>query len=197
MFVSHAHRDHCSDAALGLIERGRARGVVAFDVRRKGPWHRIWPGDRLDAGGVSVRAFRSTDAGVSFLAEAGGLRVFHAGDLNFWHWREESTGAEVEEARRAFDRAVSEIEGEAVDVAFFPVDPRMAGGYDEGALEFAGRVRPRVVIRCTSGTDPTRPRVLRKVDARRRPRRLPDRAGRFLPLGRLTIRCRAAAESGR
>ena len=146
VFVSHAHRDHCSDAALGLMECGAARGVVSFDVRRKGPWHRIWPGDRLDAGGVTVRAFRSTDAGVSFLVEVGGISVFHAGDLNFWHWRGESTEAEVREARRAFDRAITEIEGNPVDIAFFPVDPRMGEGHDEGALEFAARVRPGVIF---------------------------------------------------
>ena len=63
-----------------------------------------------------MRAFRSTDQGVSFLAEAGGTRVFHAGDLNFWHWRAESTPAEVAEARRAFDRAIAEIEGERVKI---------------------------------------------------------------------------------
>ncbi len=146
VFVSHAHRDHCSSEALGLIERDRARGVVSFDVKRKGPWQTVRPGDRVDAGGVHVRAFRSTDQGVSFLAEAGGTRVFHAGDLNFWHWRAESTPAEVAEARRAFDRAIAEIEGEPVDIAMFPVDPRMGEGYDEGAMEFARRVRPALLI---------------------------------------------------
>lgn len=146
VFVSHAHGDHCSDAALNLIRSGRARGVVSFDVKRKGGWQTVRPGNTLDAGGVKVRAFRSTDEGVSFLAEANGFRVFHAGDLNFWHWRAESTVAEVEEARRAFDRALCEIEGERVDAAIFPVDPRMGDGYDEGALEFARRVKPSVII---------------------------------------------------
>ena len=146
VFVSHAHGDHCSDAALKLIREGKARGVVSFDVKRKGDWQTVRPGDRLEAEGVKVRAFRSTDAGVSFLAETNGLRVFHAGDLNFWHWRGESTEAEVEEARRAFDRAITEIEGEKVDIAFFPVDPRMGEGYDEGVLEITRRVKPSVII---------------------------------------------------
>ena len=128
VFVSHAHGDHCSDAALGLIEKGQVEGVVSFDVRRKGPWQRVRPGDRFEAGGVRGRAYRSTDAGVSFLAEVDGLRVFHAGDLNFWHWRAESTEAEVDEARRAFDKALSEIERERVDIAFFPVDGFLVDG---------------------------------------------------------------------
>lgn len=146
VFISHAHRDHCSDAALNLIGQGKALGVVSFDVRRKGPWRTVKPGDRLDADGVRVCAFRSTDVGVSFLAETEGVRVFHAGDLNFWHWRAESSDREVDEARRAFDQAVSEIQGERVDIAFFPVDPRMGEGCDEGAMEFARRVKPSILI---------------------------------------------------
>ncbi len=146
VFVSHAHRDHCSSEALGLIERGKARGIVSFDVRRKGRWRTVRPGDRVEAGGISVRAFRSTDEGVSFLVEAGGVSVFHAGDLNFWHWRAESTEAEVEKARSDFDQAISEIAGERVDIAMFPVDPRMSEGHDEGAMLFAERVKPSILI---------------------------------------------------
>ena len=146
VFVSHAHGDHCSDAALALIERGLAAGVVSFDVKRKGPWQTVRPGDRIDAGGIGVKVFGSTAQGVSFLATAGGARIFHAGDLNYWHWRAESTAAEVAEAFRDFDRVVSEIEGERVDVAMFPVDPRLGEGYDDGALLFASRMKPSVLI---------------------------------------------------
>lgn len=146
VFISHAHGDHCSKAALGLIERGLARGVVSFDVEKKGPWRTVRPGDRIDAGGIGVWAFRSTDQGVSFLVDARGVRVFHAGDLNDWHWRAESTAEEVAEAFRDYDRALSEIEGERVDVAMFPVDPRMGEGYDDGAILFARRIKPSVLI---------------------------------------------------
>jgi len=154
VFVSHAHRDHCSDAALQLIESGKALGVVSFDVRRKGPGQAIRPGGEVEVGGLAVRAFRSTDQGVSFLVKAEGVHVFHAGDLNFWHWRGESTEKEVEAARRAFDRALSEIEGERIDIAMFPVDPRMGEGYDEGALEFARRLRPALLIPMHFWDDP-------------------------------------------
>jgi len=146
VFVSHEHRDHCSSAALGLIERGLARGIVSFDVKRRGLWRTVRPGDRVEAGGIDVRVYGSTDEGVSFLVEAGGVRVFHAGDLNYWHWRAESTEAEVKEAYQAFDRILSGIEGQRVDIALFPVDPRMGEGHDEGAMMFAERVRPSLLI---------------------------------------------------
>jgi L-ascorbate metabolism protein UlaG (beta-lactamase superfamily) len=159
VFITHAHRDHCSSAALSLIERGLAHGIVSFDVTRKGLWRSVRPGDRVEAGGISVRVFGSTDEGVSFLVEAGGVRVFHAGDLNYWHWRAESTEAEVKEAYQAFDRVLSGIEGEKVDIAMFPVDPRMLEGYDEGALMFAERVKPSVLIPMHFWEDKEAPRA--------------------------------------
>lgn len=159
VFVSHAHRDHCSSAALSLIDRGLARGIVSFDVTRRGLWRSVRPGDRVQAGGIDVHVYGSTDEGVSFLVEAGGVRVFHAGDLNYWHWRAESTEAEVREAYEAFDRALRSIEGERVDIAFFPVDPRMGEGYDEGAMLFAERVRPKVLIPMHFWDDQEAPRA--------------------------------------
>ena len=40
---------------------------------------------------VIIRAFGSTDLGVSYLIHIKDKTIFHAGDLNNWHWNEEST----------------------------------------------------------------------------------------------------------
>ena len=39
---------------------------------------------------VYVKAYGSTDIGISFLVKVDGLTIFHAGDLNWWHWKEDS-----------------------------------------------------------------------------------------------------------
>lgn len=65
-----------------------------------------------------------------------GFHVFHAGDLNFWHWRDESTVREIDEADEAFRQAVDPIMAEEIDLAFFPVDPRQGRMYDAGANYF-------------------------------------------------------------
>ena len=36
-----------------------------------------------------MQAFGSTDAGASFYIEHKRRKIFHAGDLNNWHWNEE------------------------------------------------------------------------------------------------------------
>ncbi|MBP5729528.1 MAG: hypothetical protein J6Y48_20865, partial [Clostridia bacterium] len=75
-----------------------------------------------------------------------GVRIFHAGDLNFWHWREESTMQEIEEADEEFRRVVQPLSREKIDVAFFPVDPRQGTMYEAGANYFILTVKPRILI---------------------------------------------------
>ena len=143
-FVSHAHADHFSPEVLRWRREGLAELIVGEGVDAPGLC--LHPGGEAEVDGVRVRAFGSTDEGVSFLAEADGVSVFHAGDFNFWHWRAESTAAEVREAEEAFTAVLDTLRGIPVDIAFFPVDPRMGGDCWEGALRYAEAVRPRLLI---------------------------------------------------
>ena len=67
-----------------------------------------------------------------------GITIFHAGDLNFWSWKKESTEKEIKEAYDIYDHALKDIalQFQDFDIAFFPVDPRMQKDYDEGATDF-------------------------------------------------------------
>ena len=97
VFVSHGHDDHFSETIYGLCGEN-AVYIVGEDVPEPYRGVRMSPGDEQGFGPVSVRAFGSTDAGVSFLVTCAGITLFHAGDLNLWHWRDESSITEIEEA---------------------------------------------------------------------------------------------------
>ena len=43
-------------------------------------------GDVYEDPNIRIEAFGSTDVGISFLIDLQGIRLFHAGDLNNWHW---------------------------------------------------------------------------------------------------------------
>ena len=47
------------------------------------------PMKNLSLKGVKIKAFGSTDIGISFLVSVDGVDIFHAGDLNWWHWWDE------------------------------------------------------------------------------------------------------------
>lgn len=143
-FVSHAHRDHFSPLMRIWNKEGVVRLITGYDLHAGGK--RMRPGEEMQLEDVHVRAYGSTDVGVSFLVEADGARVFHAGDLNLWHWREESTEEEIREAERAFEKELEPLTDSRPDVAFFPVDPRLGEGCEEGAERFCICAKPRLLI---------------------------------------------------
>ena len=147
VFISHEHPDHLDPVVFTWRNEASVTYIVSADMPVGTRGKRMAPGDNLTLSPeVSVKAFDSTDLGVSFLVDIQGVHVFHAGDLNFWHWREESTVKEIEEADDAFRQAVEPIAREKIDLAFFPVDARQGLMYDAGANYFIMCVKPRLLI---------------------------------------------------
>ena len=99
---------------------------------------------KLILGENVIYTFDSTDLGVSFLIKSENINIFHAGDLNFWHWKEESLQYYVDEARLIFENIVEDINKHEVDFAMFPTDPRMGRDYYEGSEIFINKVKPKV-----------------------------------------------------
>lgn len=147
VFISHEHVDHMDPVVFSWNAAGNVSYIVSSDMPVGTRGKRMAPGDSLAlSDNVSVTAFDSTDLGVSFLVDFGGVRLFHAGDLNFWHWREESTMQEIEEADAEFRKAVAPLSREKIDIAFFPVDPRQGTMFEAGANYFILSVKPRILI---------------------------------------------------
>ncbi|MGN0777655.1 MAG: MBL fold metallo-hydrolase [Aristaeellaceae bacterium] len=147
VFISHEHADHLDPTVFEWRKVVPVTYVVSMDMPIGTRGRRMAPGDTLTLSErVKVKAFDSTDLGVSFLVEVCGFTLFHAGDLNFWHWREESTLEEIEQAEKAFQAAVAPIEKESIDVAFFPVDPRQGRLFDAGANYFILSVKPHLLL---------------------------------------------------
>lgn len=147
VFISHEHVDHMDPIVFTWRNLGHVQYIVSSDMPVGTRGKRMAPGDELQLSeSLQVKAFDSTDLGVSFLADFDGVRFFHAGDLNFWHWRDESTKQEVEEAEDEYRKALEKIRGETVDVAFFPVDPRQGSMFEAGADSFILSIKPRLLI---------------------------------------------------
>ncbi|WP_100065387.1 MBL fold metallo-hydrolase [Miniphocaeibacter massiliensis] len=94
---------------------------------------------------IDFYAYGSTDRGISILIELPYLTFYHAGDLNEWTWPEDSVD-EKEKMRKDFRKEVDKINSEQVDVAFFPVDPRLKENYDKGVSYFLETVSPEMLF---------------------------------------------------
>lgn len=152
-FVTHHHPDHFNKSIFELAQNHKRTYVLSNDVYPQNVPDNLAvagmsKGDVIEdlPGSLTVKAFGSTDAGVSFLVMTKtGEKIFHAGDLNDWHWQDEASMREVEEAGNHFRTIVNRIAEEvpAVDIAFFPVDVRLGSDFARGAREFLNAVKVR------------------------------------------------------
>lgn len=147
VFISHDHIDHFDPVVFEWREKYPVNYIISSDMPAGIRGTRLAPGEIMDLGDhIRVKAYPSTDLGVSYMVEMKGTCIFHAGDLNFWHWREESNAREIDEAEEEFRNAVEVIKNERIDLAMFPVDPRQGSMYDAGANYFILTVKPRLLI---------------------------------------------------
>ena len=146
---SHFHPDHFNRDILSWKEqRPDIRYIFSKDIlkhRRATAEDAVYinKGDVYEDENIRIEAFGSTDVGISFLIDLQGVRLFHAGDLNNWHWEEESTPEEIREAANFYHQELETLarETDYVDLALFPVDPRLGKDYTRGGREFVDRIR--------------------------------------------------------
>ncbi len=147
VFVSHGHEDHY-DPVIHTWDRKKYHitYIISDDLPASLIGRRMRCGDTASYEGMEIRAYDSTDLGVSYYVELYGVHIFHAGDLNLWHWREESTMRQIKQAEDDFYEACRPLARENIDICMFPLDPRLGGMFDAGINHFIMAVKPRVVI---------------------------------------------------
>lgn len=149
VFSSHSHPDHYNRKIFAWQkEHPGIRYILSNDITLEEPVSGIismGPYEDAELEDIKVKTFGSTDLGVSFLVACEGINVFHAGDLNWWHWWED-TAEGIAQAEKDFKREIARIKGEKIDLAFFPVDPRLEHNSAIGAEYFIKEVEPRILI---------------------------------------------------
>ena len=148
VFASHRHEDHFNPQIFALdtwkeevLDDGD-RDVyfllgkgVSLDLRRRRLWGispetagkiRVYQGGQvLSLPQAEIETLTSTDEGVAFLVTLpDGRTVFHAGDLNWWHWEGEDKGWN-RNMEANFKRYTQPLQGRRIDLAMLPLDPRL------------------------------------------------------------------------
>ena len=158
VFASHSHGDHFDPVIFSWDSpENPITYVLSDDVfpKRIPPGHRchvLKEGESLSQDGLVITAYGSSDLGLSFLVEADGLRLFHAGDLNWWHWKGE-TAVEQAYAKDLFHEKMAALRGHQIDIAFFPVDRRLEEFHSLGAETFAKEIKPTWLLPMHFGKD--------------------------------------------
>ena len=140
VFISHLHSDHFNskifdlakkidninyyigddDQYMGLVDR--LLDQLSDSVEEK---ISVFDGVHyLNDGNVSIKSLNSTDAGVAFIVDVDGFKLFHAGDLAIWGGNKER-----------FCRFAEPLRGMDIDYAMLPLDPRF-GDNGEQCLKY-------------------------------------------------------------
>lgn len=146
VFASHVHPDHFTKRIFEWESRyPNIHYILSDDIKARDAEGRctyIGPCQTAELDEMEIRTLRSTDEGVAFLVKLKDKRIYHGGDLNWWHWEEESK-AYNEMMRRKYQHEISKIEGEAIDAAFLPLDPRQEEQYAWGFDYFMRHTRTK------------------------------------------------------
>lgn len=142
VFASHAHHDHWDP---GIFTDGQLRYadsfILGFDIRE--PFEEMAGKDKQLAGLPVIWAYPeqtvrtddftctpllSTDEGVAFPVITEKDVIYHAGDLNWWHWNGDPEERNLERAQN-FKRETDCLKGLHIDAACIPLDPRQEDAY--------------------------------------------------------------------
>ncbi|MDE5807393.1 MAG: MBL fold metallo-hydrolase [Muribaculaceae bacterium] len=192
--VSHFHKDHYNPEIFRWAESfPEIHYILSKDTARRARHYFsptsthsgahvdssrltvLKPGDSFSDSIISVRAFGSTDAGNSYLLSASRKRIFHAGDLNAWIWKDESTEQEIKDALKLFREKInplkvylqSDRDNADIDAALFPVDSRIGTEYWTGTKIFLREFRTAFFIPMHYGLGDEKEQLGRRLDAGR------------------------------
>lgn len=151
VFVSHSHSDHFNKGIYRWADINPNTVYILDSTVPAGKRTNcivLSKGKTYDDGYIYVEEFGSTDMGGSFFVTCEGKSFFHAGDFNFWHWRDDGDERYTRTMTKYFENELENIKAgiDGIDYAFFPVDKRMGSGYDEGASLFIEAMKPKVFI---------------------------------------------------
>lgn len=151
VFSSHSHEDHFNPSILQWQQyNSKIKYILSNDIKlhqNQCNYILLSEGEETNLDNLYIKAFGSTDIGISFLVKVDNLTIFHAGDLNWWHWKEDSL-EEQKLAETSFKAHIEKIKAQKlnIDIAFFPVDPRLEEYYYIGGEHFIKELQPKLFI---------------------------------------------------
>jgi len=148
VFSSHSHHDHFNFNVFNLQKRGnKIYYILSDDIQVDGfkEVTLVGPNIELTVGDCLITTFESTDLGVAFLVSYKGVKIYHAGDLNWWHWNGESDEYN-QKMKENYQKEVNKLKDEEIDVAFVTLDPRLEDAYLLGLDYFVKVTHPKWIF---------------------------------------------------
>lgn len=146
VFASHTHQDHFNREILDW--QGDIQWILSKDIRIKptDKIHQVKANSSYIIDELKCETLHSTDQGVAFMVNVEGVSIYHAGDLNWWHWEGENSDGENKTAKNAFLKEMDKLKDRTFDLAFVPLDPRQEKQFSWGMLAFLKSADAKLVF---------------------------------------------------
>lgn len=151
VFVSHEHEDHFDPRIFSFRDKiKRIEYVLPEELDEIfSPAVFVHPHMQVNLPDCRITTLDSTDIGVAYLVETDGKLIYHAGDLNRWHWEGEEEAFNKDQElryRREMEYLAKQLDGREIDLAFVPLDPRQEENCILGLQELLCHVRVKQVV---------------------------------------------------
>ena len=153
VFASHNHGDHYNPVIHDWEKDiPGVRYILSDDIPAVPGAIMIGPYEKLSQHDFTVETLVSNDEGVAFVVDIDGLCIFHAGDLNWWHWEGEPDDYN-EGMAESYKSQIMMMQKKTIDIAFVPVDPRLEKQYAWGINYLMQTVDVRWAVPMHFGND--------------------------------------------
>ena len=149
VFSSHSHHDHFNKSVFELEKiHPNVEYILSDDIQVPSSENinLIGANEKLVVDNLEIETLLSSDLGVAFIVKVENKTIYHAGDLNWWHWEGENSPEENSEAEKMFKDSVDKIEGRNIDLAFIPLDPRQGDYYHLGFNYFMKKTNTKIAV---------------------------------------------------
>ncbi|MBQ4530800.1 MAG: MBL fold metallo-hydrolase [Lachnospiraceae bacterium] len=159
-FASHKHHDHFDMCIFKYADKyPNVKYILSNDIRisekyleRNGYSKEIkskiitvGKRDEKQIDEMKVETLKSNDAGVAFVVTVAGKCIYHAGDLNWWHWEGEpedyNSGLKFK-----YIVEIEKLKDRKIDVAFVPLDSRLNTSFYKGLDHFARNTKAELIF---------------------------------------------------
>ena len=143
IFVSHRHYDHYNPNIF-KIKHPHITYILSASLRQKYPANYVDVNQNYTFDDIHVKTYFSTDEGCAFLVEVENKKIYHAGDLNWWHWQGEPEQDNLWQKEK-YQEQINLIK-EKLDFACVVVDQRQEEHYLLGLNYFLKHVQTQYVL---------------------------------------------------
>ena len=149
VFSSHSHHDHFNKSIFKMEgTHPDVTYILSNDINapKSENIKLMGSNERLLIDDLRIETLESSDLGVAFIVRVENKTIYHAGDLNWWHWEGENSPEENAYAEKIFKSSINKIKGKDIDLAFLPLDPRQGEQYYLGFDYFMKNTNTKIAF---------------------------------------------------